>query len=335
MRKDKARDIARSVLPSTARKSAREDKRNYKAKHRAQQRRVNDEILRSMNAVDDDGHLYTDPDLFDDFEEPLVYDGYHAQTKKPNIGWDDMGEIVQSRRDHDKLGPLLRWARATHDRMMAGPEWAVSDKVAYFRAVLPDTLQGRHALGHVIQALDLHEDEFYYSWLYRSRDNDATRQSFRTGLENILSTSKGRMAFHDFRLETVPVAAHVGETSNKVYTSVQAVDEEGNPLFIHENSEYGNLRTTTVEKIGRFARRRPYMVMTYVPQKVSKTCDMCAFLRNDPLFDADAVDKFVGYVWDGVTAGRCRFMSPTVKRSEHRYLIELREYVLDYPRNRK
>jgi hypothetical protein len=314
MRKDKARDIARGVLPSTARKGARDNKRNYHAKHRHAQRQVNHAIERSLIAVGADNNIYSDPDLFDDFEDLDTFDGYHAATKVPSLGWDDMNDIVSMRRGADKLGPLISWATATEKDKMDG--WSVEDKIAYFKAVLPDSLQGRHALGHVQSALDLHNDSFRYSYRY-NRPDPPTKEQFRAALARRLSTSKSRLALREFILETVPVAAHTSQTNNKVRTSEPAVNADGSAHYA-ERSAYVN----------RMIRTERYRVMVdvYIPQIVAVTCDDCSFLRNDPLATTEAINRFVDLCWAG------RSVSPFYRRRNdadpsHAFTHKIFEYV--------
>lgn len=317
----KTRSIARSVLPSTARKSARDNKREYHATHRSEQRRVNHAIARHITTTRDDGTLCADPDLFDDFEGLDTFDGYHAATKKPSIGWDDMREIVSNRRGHDKLGPLISWARATEKDKMRG--WSVEDKIAYFKAVLPDTLQGRHALGHVESALDLSTDPFRYS--YRSHHRPLPdKDKFRANLSRILSTSKGRIALRDFILGVVPVAAHTSETNNKVLTRVQARDENGNLRYLSPT----DINPDTGAVLRRYITPRPYMVDVYVPQTVAVTCDDCAFLRTDPLASTESINRFVDLCWGGRSVPfylRSRNRDPLA--AEHGFISQIFNYV--------
>jgi hypothetical protein len=328
MKKDKARDIARSVLPSTHRKAARDDKRAYHSKHRAAQRQANHRIERSLAVETDDGSIAHDPELFDDFEERTVYDGYAAATKDDGLSWDDMNEIVQNRRNGDKLGPLLSWARAVHDRTMSGPEWTTADKLAYFKAVLPDTLQGRHALSHIETDLGLLSNPYLYGrYSYRSQPA-ATKDEFRAALGRILSTSKGRMDFHDFRLAKVPAAAHVSTANNRIRTRVQAVNENGEGLYLDTTNPL-LIRTTTDKKISRYVERRPYMVEAYVPQPIAVSCEVCSFLRNDPLADTDAINRLVDIVWKGIKRARYRFDKDRNIDADHAFLVEIRDYVIE------
>lgn len=320
MRKDKVRDIARGVLPSTARKGARDNKRNFHAKHRHAQRQANIAIERSLIAVDENDRLYTDPDLYDDFEDRDVIDGYHARTKAP-CGWDDdMKHIVRRRRDADKLGPLYAWAHATEDKKMIG--WSNEDKYAYFKAVLPDTLQGRHALGHIETELDISNDEFKYGYYrYRTPHTPLTLEAFRAALSRHLSTTKSRAALREFLHETVPVAAHVTTTNNKVLTQVHAVDENGALRYLPP--------THTDPSAPGYRPRRPYMVDAYVPQTVAVTCDDCSFLRNDPLATTEAINRFVKIVWNG-RPRYGRYSRPKNRPDvAHDFLVKILNHVCD------
>lgn len=296
MRKDKPRDIARGVLPSTARKGARDNKRAIHNAHRGAQRQACRAIERHLSDVDDDGNLYTDVDLYDDFEGREIFDGYDAST---TLGHNHMKYVVSDRRGADNLGPLLNWARATERQKMDG--WSNEDKYAYFKAVLPDTLQGRHALGHVESALDISNDEFLYGGRrYYSRFKPTTRNEFRNALDRILAKPKARRALRDFIYEAVPVAAHRVNSNLKTKMREQARDENGDLVTITSLvREYDPLSQNwfTVSK------EIPKMVDVYVPETISTTCDDCTFVRNDPLATGAAVDRFVNIVW----AGRTRF----------------------------
>lgn len=324
MKKDKPRDIARGVLPSTARKGARDKKRNFHKTHRACQRRVNHELLRAgLEHVDD-------------VETQLVYDGYHASTQHPSLSWDEtMPDIIDARRSADKLGPLLAWGRSTHDRLMTKPEWPVEDKIAYFKALLPDTLQGRHALGHLLDMLRLSTDNFYYYSRYdrfTNRLGTVTKDDLRAALIKILSTSKGRMEFHDFRLRAIPVAGHSGEANNKVQIEVQAVDENGEPRFL-PNEEHDPVTGT----VRRYLSARPVMVQVLIPQVVAVTCDDCSFMRNDPLATPEAINRFVDFFYSN-NYSRSRYRKQngpgkddSAERQIHAtYMREVADYIRPY-----
>lgn len=289
MQKDKARDIGRGVLPSTARKGARDNKRAFHAKRRHGQRAANHAIVRHCNEIDEDGFLYTDPDLFEDFEDPIIFDGYHASTKgKASSYDDDMGYIVRRRRDADNLGPLFSWARATDAQKMVG--WTVEDKRNYFKAILPDNLPGRHALGHVEQILDLDPNPFEYGLIgYREKPKKATKDDLRARLAVCLRSSKSRIALHEFILDRVPAAAHAAESNLKRMVQEQAVDENGKPRYGTVSLDRGGVAAA--------ASIYPIMVDVPVPVHVAVTCDDCSFLRNDPLATTAAINRFVDILW--------------------------------------
>lgn len=308
MRKDKARDIARGVLPSTARKGARDNKRHYHHEHRSAQRQANHRIARHLTAVDDDGALYTDVDLFDDFEDRFEFDGYSAASKKEGVGYDDMGYIVDRRRGADKLGPLIRWAEATEKRLMDG--WTNEDKYSYFKAILPDTLQGRHALGHIETALRIDNDIF---WRFYTPYKPTTKVEFRNALDRCLATKAGRRSLREFIVETVPVAGHTVKTNNTVRSTEPVVDENG------------NYRYQTIDG-------RSYRITTdvFIPQTVTVACDDCSFVRNDPLATPEAVKRFAETIWEG------RFRYNTVGRrmsydaNPHHFAHEVIDHVLTF-----
>lgn len=307
----KAKSIARSVLPSTARKSARDNKRNFHKKHRAAQREAIHGARQHLVVVDEAGRLAHDPDLYDDFEDREIFDGYTAATTKP-VGYDgNMKYIVQRRRDADKLGPLIAWATATEKNKMDG--WDDNDKIAYFKAVLPDTLQGRHALGHVKSALRLSDDEFRYG--YRRNFNPTTLEDFRNALARCLATKHGRKSLRDLLLDKVPVAGHKIPAPNKVRSHEPAVDEGGKPRF---------------KTVGEGPNRRTYRVYVdiYVPQMISVACDDCTFLRTDFLIDSDAVKRFVEIIWNRPKGGthpylvRHRYIDRTPHGFDRREIID-------------
>lgn len=316
MRKDKARDIARGVLPSAARKGARDNKRNFHSRHRHAQRQANHAIERSL-AVEIDGSLAHDPDLYDDFEDPEIYDGYSAATKAP-LGWDsDMKYIVDRRRDADKLGPLIRWAEATEKTKMGG--WEPEDKVAYFKAVLPDSLQGRHALGHVKSALRLYDDPIdRLFWEAFDNRKNTTVVDFRNALDRCLATKHGRTSLRDLVRESVPVAAHKRPSPNKVRSTETVVDENGRPVFktLPNGTSY---RVTT---------------NVYIPQMIATTCEDCNFLRNDPLATPAAIDRFVSIIWYLPAKGLPPFWARRAESRqdylEHPFKREVVEHVLTF-----
>lgn len=123
----KTRDMARSILPSTARRISRERKKGSARRARA---RNNARLARLMTHLDD----------LDGFEEDL--NSYDLDDN----GCDSM---VEDRRDADKVGPIIRWAKAlinSRPRLAEGDYWARRN---YFSGLLGDTLAGRHALQHL------------------------------------------------------------------------------------------------------------------------------------------------------------------------------------------
>lgn len=325
MKKDKARDIARGVLPSTARKGARDNKRNFHSKNRAAQRRTNHAISRHLATVGEGGTLAHDPDLYDDFVDPDIFDGYAAATKAPSIDWEgSMDYIVSRRREADKLGPLIAWATATEKNKMVG--WDNVDKIAYFKAVLPDSLQGRHALGHVKDALGLRDDEFStFAWRY-PRPEPKTRSDVYNGVTRLLSNSKSRAALREFLYETVPVATHAVAANNKRRSLTQAYDENGEPRFVGPEEW-----DVSIGRMIRYLTPRPLMVDVYEPQFVTTSCDVCTFLRNDPLATPEAVGRFVDIVWENVPRFNRygRYVRPKNNRpDDHRYITKIFDHVV-------
>jgi hypothetical protein len=119
---EKIKDMVASVLPSKARKGARLERRGIHHHSRARTRAA----MASLDIVGPD-----------DFDDP-------TPSEKG-----DIRELVRSRRDSDKVAPLVRWAVR---RVAQRPELAAAslrDQLDYFRKVLPDNTIGRHALGHL------------------------------------------------------------------------------------------------------------------------------------------------------------------------------------------
>lgn len=133
---EKARDMARSVLPSTRRRGARADKAAARARERARLRAE----LHALTRLDDP----------DDFKGDLAW-----QARR------DISEMVEDRRDGDKLAPLMRWAARTveNDPVLASAEPV--DRIEHFRRLLPPGLLGRHALFHLEATLGL--ERYWYS----------------------------------------------------------------------------------------------------------------------------------------------------------------------------
>lgn len=121
----KSRDMARSILPSTTRHISRKHKLRSARTARA---RNTARLTRLMTYVDD-------PDRFE--EDLKRYD------------LERWGDMIETRRNADKVAPLVRWAGATIDhtpRLSNGDYWTRRN---YFAAILGDTVSGRHALQHL------------------------------------------------------------------------------------------------------------------------------------------------------------------------------------------
>lgn len=135
MKKDKTKDIIRGVLPAT-RNGAGTARKDIAATKRHGRRKVNERV-RNIHSYDD---------YMDDAADLEFY---------PDVAIND---LKYRRRDFDNLGALLRWARYHCDHELKGrPD---IEKYYWFKNLLPDSLQGRHALGHIKDACLEIEDEF-------------------------------------------------------------------------------------------------------------------------------------------------------------------------------
>ena len=122
---EKTRDIARSVLPSNLTVKQR---RRYI--HHRERSRVRAELRRAR--------LNSFGDL--DFGDNSI--GVDL-TKQ----W--ISEMVTERREADKLGPILRWARHHLDHDPTLRDAPMADCLEYFASRLPDGVIGRHAMTHI------------------------------------------------------------------------------------------------------------------------------------------------------------------------------------------
>lgn len=147
---EKQRDMARSVLPSTARKGARAARRRS---HKTARQAIRTTLHRLQRAHHPD-----------DIDDPI--DRYSIDMGRTTSGYNDEW-LVGARRSADKVAPLVRWAGAIIERtpsLRDGDYWA---RRSYFEALLPDTLQGRHALSHLEGLFGSNGD---WSWiLYEER----------------------------------------------------------------------------------------------------------------------------------------------------------------------
>jgi hypothetical protein len=131
---EKTKDMGRSVLASKHRQAAKYFRRRARKRQRTHELAATTEYQRAAyrGAIDPDDLT---PDL-------------HGTTK-----W-DIWWMVEDRRFYDKLGPLLRWAKATIAADPALRSASVEEQVAYFRRLMPDTLAGRHAVSHIRSELE-------------------------------------------------------------------------------------------------------------------------------------------------------------------------------------
>jgi hypothetical protein len=136
----KRRDMASSVLPSTIGPRAQRERRNI---HRTERAGVRAMLHHAYLAGGEDG--------FDDIVDlPL-------QRSR-------LEEFVYDRRMADKVAPLIRWARRIVETDPGLRDATVDERLAYFRAILPTNLSGRHALSHLRTALDPEWEEWRESF---------------------------------------------------------------------------------------------------------------------------------------------------------------------------
>ena len=126
---EKIKDMSRSVLPSTGRKGARDDRR---AIHKRQRARELAAVITYRRDPDPEG---TTPDVRGTYGPDITY-------------------LVWNRRAKDKIGPLIRWARATIAASPALRAASREEQVAYFARLMPDSTIGRHAVMHIEMALE-------------------------------------------------------------------------------------------------------------------------------------------------------------------------------------
>jgi hypothetical protein len=126
---EKIKDMSRSVLPSTGRKGARDDRRLI---HKRQRTRERVAVMEYRRAAD---------------RESVAPDLRGAAAR-------EITDMVWHRRGLDKVGPLIRWAKA---RIAADPVLraaSVQEQVGYFARLMPSTSIGRHAITHIESALE-------------------------------------------------------------------------------------------------------------------------------------------------------------------------------------
>lgn len=140
---EKVREIARSILPSTSRRIARENAVMVKRVNRRRTRQTLHDWARFEDPYEFEGHVF-------DYNEP---GGAYVS------GWWGLGsikEVVEYRREYDKLGAFLRWADAHTAHLVTAEEKYMAVKKA-----MPDNLIGRHALTHLGRDYDIDNPYLY------------------------------------------------------------------------------------------------------------------------------------------------------------------------------
>lgn len=161
--KEKQKDICESTLPAT-RKAARQARKKKSRASRKERRAVRQKTIqydgRFSDLVDD---LYLDEERFDFF--------YTEDLEKQWIMWE--------RRGYDNLGALWRWApRQVKDIR-------IEDRLSKIKAMLPDTLGGRHAASHLEYHDDFYVEEWHTLWYYSQAkiDERKAEEDYRKAIE--------------------------------------------------------------------------------------------------------------------------------------------------------
>lgn len=166
---DKIRTMARSILPATNRRDAKNTAQMIKRRNRRNTRQTLHEWKSYTDPLEFEGHIF-------DYGEPT------------SLGW-EMSSIkaaMWDRRQHDKLQPMIRWAKA-YTAHLDDP----FDRYMLMKKILPDNLIGRHALSHLE-----FEDEFDYRdewnrylhrgpWKVRVLDGDKFLELIKIELKEI------------------------------------------------------------------------------------------------------------------------------------------------------
>ena len=222
---EKQRDMARSVLPSTARMGARFARRHSHKTARQSIRGTLDKVLAAEHP--------------DDIEAPL--DRYRIDQGRTASGYFDEW-LLGARRSADKVGPLVRWADAIIERtpdLRDGDYWVRRN---HFKAILPDTLQGRHALSH-LEDLFGHRGDSHWDFAdldtRRAEGRRVAAEAFharRSKLDAVLSGAGARRLNDRIAAltpETTRVERHVlgpgGWTSERVSVPVVPWLYDGEP----------------------------------------------------------------------------------------------------------
>lgn len=168
---EKLKDISRSVLPAT-RRAARKAKKELVTTRRQNRRKVNEDL----------NQIRSYEDAMDNERELTYY---------PNA---KINELVTERQLADNLGAIYSWAEhllKTKFRYLNNEQ-----KYFAFKAMLPDSLQGRHALGHIRDKFFPSDTRFYFDsdkWHkeYEARVA-ATRKTLEDNLRKIINTGQDK-----------------------------------------------------------------------------------------------------------------------------------------------
>jgi hypothetical protein len=166
----KTRQMARSVLPSTMQHGGGRWQASKHMIHGAERARVRRELQRATAYVD-----------LDD------YDGDLSETRTFRS---KIKSYVGNRRDADKVNPLQKWATAICVR----DEIPQENRESYFRSILPKSLIGRHALGHleyIFKAEDLTSLNESFRRRYRSKDYTWDKEQTKAQLVSLLQMGLG------------------------------------------------------------------------------------------------------------------------------------------------
>lgn len=150
----KLKNMQRSVLPSTNREWARGKRRRIHKRARARQRDALADARKAMAGASTVDGVDLDPD-------------FREGRRKSATHW-----MVGDRRACDKIGSLTRWAVRTVEHDPDLRDAALEDQVAYFKALLPGDLIGKHAVFHIEWALKW---KFHRSTLAGWRPGDNPR----------------------------------------------------------------------------------------------------------------------------------------------------------------
>lgn len=206
----KLKDISESVLPATRNtaQSARKDLAKIK---RTSRHKVKEDtrLIRSMDdAMEFSGDLNTDTAV-------------------------KVAEVRRDRRNADNLGALIRWAKHKNQHELMGK--SDIDKKAYFKATLPDTMQGRHALSHVVGALDLRDNPFFYRrYVHKTPDQiteerASERKKLRETLMHILETGQHKHLNSLLKGATL----EKGHVTNEI----DRVDQWGHKYYVYKKCD--------------------------------------------------------------------------------------------------